>query len=399
MSVHRIVIAAFIAMCLVSQSKCFTDDMINKEVSPKSQDVDVIKYPQAHTIEIEQLVRQLKKAGVDIALVIRERLQAVFPTVYDQIETLTVPEVQAFLPVYHKLVLPRIQKLGVYSIRLGNRIFEKVYQSWELSNSTHITVVPFDDIIDEVLRDIEHFSRTIMPYSQITKRSKRSLPFISSFMGFIKPIFKSVATSIARSIDGHDNTVCSQLLLPIVFDMIDDPVTFHDLQKLFWSTKSVVSPILYEMMRNQHVQKGYHPYGSAASYYIPQRTIDSALQRLHYETKPIIMKILERHLPMILRRVSQNVKLIVRTLEQIEARSGPKVKVLKLQVTSFVLRHGDLFGALGTRYINSRTLISMKKDLLPIKTTLLEIFMDYMSHQPNGWGNLLAHSISVLNRF
>lgn len=349
-----------------------------------------------HSIEIGELEYQLKKASVDIAHVFRELMESAFPTVYHRIESLIAPEIEAFLPIYYKLILPRIQKFGKYSIRLSNKIFEKILQSWKLSNSTHINVVPFDDVIDEVLSDMQHFSRTIMSYTKIAKRSKRSPAFTSNLMVYIKPIIKNVAASIARSIDRPGNHIGSQLLQPILFDMIDDPVTFNDLQKLFWSTHSVLSPIFFEVMRNQNIQKGYHKYENV---YIPQRTIDSALQRLHHQTKPILKKILERQLPMILRRVSQNVKLILKTLEQIEARSGPKVKVLKVQVTRFVLRHGDLFGPLGTKYINSRTLISLKKDLLNIKTTMLEIFMDYMSHQPNGWGNLLVQSVSIFNRF
>lgn len=280
---------------------------------------------------------------------------------------------------------------------MGARIINKIHQSMELSNSTHINVVSFADILEDFSKDFEYLRNVLTPYSQTSlmthSRSKRSLAFMSSFMGYFRPVFKSVATSIARSIDGHDNTLTSQVFLPIIFELIDDPVTFNDLQKLFWSTQAMVSPIFYEMLKNQ--QSGR--YGSA--YYIPQATINAVLQRLDYETKPILRKIMERHLPMILKRVSQNVKLIMQTIVRVEARSGPKVHVLKMQLLNFMKRHGDMFGSAGSSYINSNTLVAIKRDLLPIKTTLFEIFMDYMSHTPNAWGNLLANSFSTLGRF
>lgn len=117
-----------------------------------------------HSIEITELKFELKKLCEQVRYVIRSAVKEVAPTVYSQIEANYAPVIQKFktevMPFVKTKVVPRLQKAHAYIKRLSERVFEKVYRSYELSNSTHIVLVTFSDLARDIAKDLEPFLKT-----------------------------------------------------------------------------------------------------------------------------------------------------------------------------------------------------------------------------------------------
>ncbi|GFQ93642.1 chitin-binding type-2 domain-containing protein [Trichonephila clavata] len=160
-------------------------------------------------------------------------LEDIAPSLHHIIETNYMPAINSIkndiLPMFNTKALSQVQKAYDYSKDLSEKVFRKLYQSWELSNSTHINVVSFSDIAEDVHEDLK-------PYLKLAKflsgrmsktRSKRNAGFERSIQQiispFIEPVMKGAFKAIASAVTGGQDPFFNQLVLPIVEDMMADP--------------------------------------------------------------------------------------------------------------------------------------------------------------------------------
>ncbi|XP_042910885.1 uncharacterized protein [Parasteatoda tepidariorum] len=112
-----------------------------------------------HSINIEELRDELKEFCQELRALIKAAVKDVAPTVYSQIETHYAPTLKKFkdevMPFVNDKVKPKMEKSLNYAKKVAHRVFEKVYKSYELSNSTHVNLVSFSDLATDLAKDLE----------------------------------------------------------------------------------------------------------------------------------------------------------------------------------------------------------------------------------------------------
>ncbi|GFT34065.1 chitin-binding type-2 domain-containing protein [Nephila pilipes] len=358
-------------------------------------------YIRIHLLPKEEIKQNIFSFIENIESLANRALQETAPSVYELIDTEYMPIINSIqndmLPVLNKIALPQIKKAYNYSMNVCKRIFGKLYQSWELSNSTHVNIVSFSDIADDINNDIK-------PILQLAKflspklsqsRSKRSInsgihvsPIISMNA---EPILKGIFRTVANAITGGEDPFFNQLVMPIVENMMADPKTMGQLRNVFWKAKNIYEPIAFDLIRSKlQIFRG----GSISRQF--ENRIKVANFEFYKETKPIFAEILTNHLPMILKKSAQNVQIIYWKLDHLKKYSGDLIHEVKFDLFIFFIRHGE--------YIlrddfNIETFSNMKKDLDVIKPKLLRISINYFSRSPNSWVNFLFSQNSILSRF
>ncbi|XP_054717757.1 uncharacterized protein LOC129227264 [Uloborus diversus] len=114
---------------------------------------------EVHTISIEQLKVTAVSLYRKVRPMVAEAVKSVSPSIYATIETDYLPTIYAIRddvwPIIKEKVWPQVQKLVAYARRMGGKLFERIYRSYELSNSTHISIVSISDIIQEFNKDLQ----------------------------------------------------------------------------------------------------------------------------------------------------------------------------------------------------------------------------------------------------
>ncbi|XP_054718553.1 uncharacterized protein LOC129227953 [Uloborus diversus] len=374
---------------------------------------------EVHTISIEALKSTAVALYRKVRPMVAEAVKSVSPSIYATIETDYLPTIYAIRddvwPIVKEKVLPQVRKLVAYGKRMSGKLFERVYKSYELSNSTHLSLVSITDIVQEFNKDLQpvlkmgrYFASRLIPSTRSRRsvdedgpevdrqRTKRQVPDV--LMGFLEPVVKDVFSSIGNTLLGNDNSLTSKVLLPILYEMLDDPETRFDLQRLFWSLKSAFSPVISDMLSRQTF---YTPEGTIIK--IPRALIDDARYKLENEVQPILRKIGQKHLAMILRKASENVPLIFETLDSLKEVKKPHSGVLKDSILKFVTKHGSFLHEISrntkeSKYVNSYTFTEMMNDFKPIKVTLLQVFLEYLSKSQNSWLKMFFNRDSFLYR-
>ncbi|GBM78437.1 hypothetical protein AVEN_96773-1 [Araneus ventricosus] len=332
---------------------------------------------------------------------VMDALKEAAPSVYDSIEDNYIPILLSIkndiMPIVKQSVLPRVQKAYTYGKNLGDRVVKKLHQSWEMSNSTHINLVSFSDVASDVSDDLKPLIQLGKYFSsRLTSRPKRSIYFPRSLFETVSSFIQPVATAIFKGVSSAaaaNDPFLRDYVLPMVFEMTDDPQTAAQIKEIVWIAKRIYSPIASEFFRG----RSYGDFNGVV-FQVSNPVLDDAKFRLYKEVKPIVSNILERHLQMILYRTGVHLPLITATLERIEVYSGNEVKDLKHDLLFFFAKHSEFFWTNDASFRNVKTFTEMKEELKPIKKNLLKVAMDYLSHSPNSWLNMLFNRNSFLYR-
>ncbi|GFW42344.1 chitin-binding type-2 domain-containing protein [Trichonephila clavipes] len=185
------------------------------------------------------------------------------------------------------------------------------------------------------------------------------------------------------------NILVNQLILPILQDMAKDEETSKNLRNIFRTAKSVYKLVIDEIFTNYQQSDGTSTHVSAA-------TINFATDRFLSRTKPTIEKVMEKHLPLILRRFSEKFTTMSQSMEAINKNFNTHAGELRDSVIAFVMKHRQLLDS-NSSYINSRTLPSLRRDFKPIKSVLLRIFDNYLRTRPMSWMNFINKKIDFLS--
>ncbi|GFT33780.1 chitin-binding type-2 domain-containing protein [Nephila pilipes] len=304
------------------------------------------------------------------------------------------------IPIYINKVLPKAQKFREYIQSLSGRIFKKIYWSWEASNSSHINLVSFQDVISDVSEDLNtffEFERNLSSTTMPSKRSKRTVDNSDSLPDFIleyvRPVVKSLFANTINFVVGGEESLMSKLFLPSVIEIFEDPETKFYLRRIFWSAKSAYAPFVLEMLKKQSYNT---PRGTIIR--MPYAIIQKAVHQFNTETEPLIRKVLIKHLPSFLRRSAKFTPLIFETLETVRRHAGNDVSKLKTSIFSFVMKYSEVSERSGSNYWNLYTYTEMINDLKPIKQDLVNIIFNYMSRSPDSFLNILFRADSIFTR-
>ncbi|GFR27214.1 chitin-binding type-2 domain-containing protein [Trichonephila clavata] len=353
-----------------------------------------------HSISKEELKQGALNFTEIIGSTAMDILEDIAPSLHHTIETNYMPAINSIkndiLPMFNTKALSQVQKAYDYSKDLSERVFRKLYQSWELSNSTHINVVSFSDIAEDIQEDLK-------PYLKLAKflslrmsktRSKRSVDLERSIhqiiSPFVEPFMKGAFKFIATAVTGGQDPFFNQLALPIVEDMMADPRTMNQFQQVFWMAKYAYGPVAFNFIASNLMGSN----GGALSRQTEER-IKQINFNFYMKVKPIFEEIFKRHLPMILRRSARNTEVIFWKLDRVQEYSGKLVSEVKKDLFEFFLRHGEYFVR---DDFDIETFSDMKKDLIAIKPKLLQISIDYFSRSPNSWVKFLFSRNSIMNR-
>lgn len=112
-----------------------------------------------HVIDIQHAKTELLEAYRTIKPIVIEVIESVAPSIYSKYQRDYAPALENFknevMPFVNQRILPEVRKRYQFVVNLMGKIFENIYRSYELSNSTHITIVSFSDVIDEVTNEIK----------------------------------------------------------------------------------------------------------------------------------------------------------------------------------------------------------------------------------------------------
>lgn len=112
-----------------------------------------------HTIDIQNAKTKVVEAYRAIKPIVLETMENVAPTIYVKFQRDYVPALKSFkdevLPYFREKVLPQIRKEYRFVLNIMGQIFEKIYKSYELSDSNQITIVSFNDIVEQIANEIK----------------------------------------------------------------------------------------------------------------------------------------------------------------------------------------------------------------------------------------------------
>ncbi|GFR29533.1 chitin-binding type-2 domain-containing protein [Trichonephila clavata] len=387
----------------------------NSDVIVHSISKDAVKEGLSELLDV--FISTLKTTVKDVSPTIYEQLEEDYFELFDSIKN-------DLAPIYEMKVLPKVEEFQAYMQALSGMIFEKAYKSWEASNSTHINLASFEDILSDVSNDVSPFlelGKYLPSRMGQSTRAKRSIDQdnmlldLSSGMGlstrakrsidednmlpdfileYFRPIVKSLFSNTINLIVGGEDSLMSKLFVPTIFEVLENPETRFDLRRIFWSAKSAYAPVVYELIKRQtHTT----PRGTVIR--IPNAVVQKAMHQFSSETEPLIRKVLIKHLPPFLRRTAKFDKLMFKTFDAIEKHASDDISQLKSNIFSFIVKYINVLEGSGSNYWNLYTYTEMISDLKPIKINIINIIFNYMSKSPDTLMHFLFSADSMLTSF
>ncbi|GIZ03164.1 uncharacterized protein CEXT_609301 [Caerostris extrusa] len=185
-----------------------------------------------HSISKAGLKEQALKAKSVLMTFLEGAVRDVAPTVYDKFEaeysSILEPIKDDVLPLFRKQLAPQLKKACDYSKKLFGRFFERFYKSWEASNATHLNIYSVEDIISDVKNDMKPILQMgkYISSKMMHSRPKREVPeFVQEIA---RPLASSFVSDALNLVVGEEESFMGKIILPTVFDMIQDPETRFD---------------------------------------------------------------------------------------------------------------------------------------------------------------------------
>ncbi|GBN41730.1 hypothetical protein AVEN_210150-1 [Araneus ventricosus] len=356
-----------------------------------------------HTIAVEDLKKGANEFLQTVRLAARKALQESAPTALEIIDSQYAPVVNSvkddFEPIFNDKIMPRLVKYFDYSKSVAGRVFQKVYKTWEMSNSTHINLVSFSDLASDLSKDMQpvlqlgrYLSSRLAPQVRPKRSTSTPINEIPELMlPFLEPYFQPVAENILKVIEGEHESVLSKVILPVLKEMISDEEALFDLKRCYWSFKAAFFPFLQEVMEKQSF---YTPEGTLIQ--VANSKIEEAKSKFYRESKPTIMKLIHKYGKELLFKASDHVPLLLDSFAEFQPVYGNHAGVLSDLGLRFLLKHKNLFKLADGPFTGSHTPTEILNDLKPIGITILQMVSDYMSQMENSWFSFLFNKNSFL---
>lgn len=157
----------------------------------------------------------------------------VVPSIQKEFERKYLPAIRSMknevAPFFNSHVYPQIQKSLKFSLNIAEKLIEKSYRAYKLSNSTHLAIISISDVINEIYEEIEpliemgRYMSEQMMKNNGQKRGKRE-----------------VSENFLENNSEEVHLVDIQLLRNKLVE------TYHSLKPLLEGLSADISPSIYE---------------------------------------------------------------------------------------------------------------------------------------------------------
>lgn len=357
-----------------------------------------------HTIDIQELKTKVVDAYYTIRPIVKKTLEEIAPTIYAKFEESYLPAIretkEKVLPFLREKVYPQARKWLKYSVSLIGKVIEKLYQSYKLSNSTQITIVSVSDIVEEVSNDLQPVIRfgkylsDTMNGGQSRHKREVSDETEADYQSTVEFIMNAVQSLMSESFFGQQNAFIDRLVIPSFYEMMSNEETKYDVLSILLSAKSVFTPVAWEIMNLQAINKDDDTIVK-----LPKKFYSAAVEQFLDETRPVVLKLVQRHFYKLYHIASENEPLLEKNLEILEARKCPHARELRTAIQEFVAKHGDML----TRpdidsHVYFYPFSEILEDLEPVKNALFKVFKEYFKDNESSWLKYLFGSITTLKK-
>ncbi|GBM78449.1 hypothetical protein AVEN_96781-1 [Araneus ventricosus] len=235
-----------------------------------------------------------------------------------------------------------------------DKIFQVLsyYQTWDIPNSTHINEVPVHDVTDAPndLRQANELRR----YFSSKKNAKPKQKILNTSL--VEILFVDLEALFNFTVPSSADHFFWDYALPMIKAMMENPDTACEIREIVYTAKRIYAPLEYQMLKKLR----YKGYNSIVFRHL-KPAVDEARFKLYTETQPIISRILERHLLIILFSTADNLRLIMDTLDSIKEYSEDGVKDLKHHLWHFFPKYSKLFSPKDLSFRSLMTFAEKKK--------------------------------------
>lgn len=114
---------------------------------------------KVHSIDVKNAKEKLIEAYHEIKPMIDTLVADVVPSIHEIFQHKYLPAIRSMknevAPFFDSHVYPQIQKSLKFSLNMAEKLIEKSYRAYKLSNSTHLAIISISDVINEVYEEIE----------------------------------------------------------------------------------------------------------------------------------------------------------------------------------------------------------------------------------------------------
>lgn len=209
-------------------------------------------------------------------------------------------------------------------------------------------------------------------------RSKRHVPRHNSQIDFAIPFLKTLIKNRIETVYGQDNKFINTVLLPTIFEMLDNPESRRDLYSAYSYAKIAFASIKWEVIR----QKRKHASRSRGDM-IPREYFDKAVYSFEHKTRFTLSKVIEKHLSNGVKRVYRNILVVYESMYELKGARYRYVGDLMTSITKLMSKHRILLKTSIVTHANICSVPEFMNDLIPVRTILTKVMVEYLYQNTN----------------
>lgn len=267
---------------------------------------------EVHSIDVRTVKEKLTEAYQEIKPMIDTLVAEVAPSIHEKFEQKYLPAIRSMknevAPFFNSHIYPQIQKSFKFSLKIAEKLIERTYRGYELSNSTHLAIISVSDIIDEVYEEIEpliemgRYMSAQMMKNNGQNREKREVSenflennaedvhlvdiqllrnkVIETYHS-LKPLLEGLAADISPSI--YEEFTLNYL--PKLREIEKDVLPFIE-EKVYPQIKKYTT--FASKIAEKLADKAYRSYQLSDSTHISIVSISDVIEEVYTEMKPIL---------------------------------------------------------------------------------------------------------------
>lgn len=139
---------------LIEMGRLMSAQIMNNGQNRVKREVSENNLEEVHLIDIHLLRNKLTETYHSLKPLLKDIAADIAPSMYEKFAHTYLPKFWEIendvLPFFEAKVYPQIKKYTTFGRKVAEKLVDKAYRSYQLSNSTHINIVSISDVIDEV---------------------------------------------------------------------------------------------------------------------------------------------------------------------------------------------------------------------------------------------------------
>lgn len=202
-------------------------------------------------------------------------------------------------------------------------------------------------------------------------RTKRHVPRHNSQIDFAIPFLKTLIKNRIETVYGQNNKFINIVLLPTIFEMLDNPESRRDLYSAYSYAKTAFASIKWEVLRHTHASRNRGGM-------IPREYFDKAVLSFERKSSLAITKVVEKHLSNGVKRVYSNILVVYESMYELKAARYRYVGDLMQSVTKLISKHRILLKTSIATHANICSVPEFMNDIVPVRTLLTKVMVEYL---------------------